>query len=475
MSESNRGCPDFRRASRLSRRDLIKVGAAGFAGLNLPTALRAAAAAGSGSGGAGARIPARAKSVVFLHQFGGPSHHDTFDMKPDAPDGVRSVFKPIDSSVPGLPICEHLPRLSRMMDRVALVRSVHHRMKNHNSATYYSLTGHAPPVDDIRLRDTRELYPAYGAVAAKLRPSEDPAVPSFVAYPHRLRDGSVTPGQTASFLGKAYDPFFVGDDPNSPDFKLPELRLPRALPPDRLDDRRALLRAIDNQTEGLIHWSETARGVDEFYDRALTMLASPRVREAFDLSREPDALRDAYGRHTYGQSCLLARRLVEAGVRFVTVYFAASIGRKGSGGWDTHGYNTQDLRDRLLPITDETLPTFLEDLASRGLLDETLVVWMGEFGRSPRITNTEKFGPDGRDHWPQCYTALFAGGGVSGGAVHGASDRIGAYPARDPVSPDDLAATMFHALGIDPETEVRDPLGRPLPIAAGKPVSALFS
>jgi hypothetical protein len=204
------------------------------------------------------------------------------------------------------------------------------------------------------------------------------------------------------------------------------------------------------------------------------MLASPKVKKAFDLNGEDPRLRDAYGRTTYGQSCLLARRLVEAGVRFVTVYYSEFIGGKGSGGWDTHGDNFNQLKERLLPNTDQTVPTLIEDLAARGLLDETLVVWMGEFGRSPRITNTQQFGPDGRDHWPQCYTAIMAGGGTRGGAIHGSSDKNGAYPATDPVRPDDIAATMFWALGIDPATEVYDTLNRPLPIADGSPITSIF-
>jgi uncharacterized protein (DUF1501 family) len=239
-----------------------------------------------------------------------------------------------------------------------------------------------------------------------------------------------------------------------------------------LEDRRGLQRLIDQQTD-LANWSETARGIDAFYARAATMLSSPRMKRAIDLSSEPDRLRDAYGRTTYGQSCLLARRLVEAGARFVSVYYSASIGGS-KGGWDTHGDNFNQLKNRLLPITDMAVPTLIEDLQARGLLDETLVVWMGEFGRSPKVQNTAKFGRDGRDHWPNCYTVLFAGGGIIPGAIHGSSDRIGAYPATDPASPDDIAATMFWALGIDPATEVTDPLGRPLPIAAGKPITRLF-
>jgi Protein of unknown function (DUF1501) len=460
----SRECPDFRAAQRFSRRAMLRAGTAGIAGLDLATWLGAAEKSG---------LQARARHIIFLHQFGGPSHIDTFDMKPNAPDGIRGEFKPIATGQPGLLISEHLPRFATILDRFAQVRSVHHTMRNHNSATYYSLTGHAPPLDDIRLRDTQELYPAYGSTVAFLNPADDPAIPSFVAFPHVLRDGSVTPGQHASFLGKGFDPFFIAQDPNRRGFQLPELTLPDRLPLDRLDDRRGLQKLIDAQTD-LLSWSETAQGIDAFYTRALTMLASPRVKQAFDLSLEPDRLRDDYGRTTYGQSCLLARRLVEAGVRFVSVYFSATIGG-GNGGWDTHGDNFNQLKRRLLPITDQTVPTLIRDLAARGLLEETLVVWMGEFGRTPRVMNTKQFGPDGRDHWPLCYTVLFAGGGTIPGAVFGSSDRTGAYPATDPVTPDDIAATMFWALGIDPATQVRDSLNRPLPIAAGQPVTAIFA
>lgn len=449
----------------MTRRSLLRVGAVGFAGLNLPNILRAA------ENGSGSVRQAKAKNIIFLHQFGGPSHIDTFDMKPDAPAGIRGEFDPIASSVPGLSITEHLPRMAPLMDKVTLVRSVHHNMKNHNPASYYSLTGSKPPLDDIRLQDTQELHPAYGSIVAKLRPSEDPAVPSFVSYPHVMRDGSVTPGQHASFLGKAYDPFFIGLDPNQPDFRLPELDLPESLPLNRLENRRELLGLIDQQAE-LLEWNATAQGIDEFYGRALSMLASPKVKEAFDLSQESDKLRDAYGRTEYGQGCLLARRLVETGVRFVNVYFSRSIGGAGSQGWDTHQNNFHDLKNRLLPMTDQTVPTLISDLYDRGLLDETLVVWMGEFGRGPKIGDRDG---KGRNHWPQCYTVLFAGGGMKGGYVHGSSDRIGAYPATEPVSPDDIAATMFHALGLDPATEIHDKLNRPFPIANGRAILPLFT
>jgi hypothetical protein len=461
----NPSCPDFFSANHPSRRALLKVGLAGFAGLNLPSLLRA-------SSSQEGPIP-RAKHVIFLHQFGGPSHIDTFDMKPTAPAQIRGDFKPISSSVPGVTLTEHLPRFSKILHHFAQIRSVNHSVKNHNSATYYSLTGHAPPLDDIRLRDTLELYPAYAGTVAKFKPVTDPAIPSAVSFPYLLRDGSVTPGQTASFLGKEFDPFYIGQDPGSPNFRLPELSLPSDTDMVRLGDRRELLKTIDKQTD-LLETAAIAQGIDRFYDRALTMLGSPSVKKAFDLSQEDAKLRDRYGRTTYGQSCLLARRLVESGVRFVTVYFSDTIGGAAGGGWDTHGDNCNRLKNRLLPITDQTVPTLIEDLDARGLLEDTLVVWMGEFGRTPRIATTQQFGPDGRDHWPKCYTVLMAGGGIKGGAIYGASDKIGAFPSLDAVSPDDIAATMYWALGIDPQAEFYDTLKRPLPIAAGKPITAIF-
>ena len=450
----------------LSRRRLLSIGGLGLLGLNLPRLF-----AGEERKPA---IKARAKSVIFLYQFGGPSHVDMFDMKPGAPEQIRGPHKPIASNVPGIEVSERLPRVARVMDKVTLVRSVHHPMKNHNSASYYALTGHAPPVDDIRLRDSLDLFPAYGSVVDRLAPVTD-GMPTFVSYPYVIRDGAVTPGQHASFLGKAHDPLLVTEDPNAADFRLPELSLPGNLSLDRLENRRELQKLVDRQSR-LLEISPAARGLDAYYDKVLAMLNSPRVSQAFDLSAEPEALRESYGRHTYGQSCLLARRLVEAGVRFVNVYFSDSIGGQSTtrGGWDTHGFNNTRMFPIIekfhLPITDQTLPTFLNDLDQRGLLDTTLVVWMGEFGRTPKINDNIS-----RDHWPMCYTVLLAGGGVKRGFVYGASDKNAGFPDRDPVRPDDLAATMFQLLGIDPATEVYDPANRPLPIAAGSPIAGVLA
>jgi len=449
----------------LNRRRALQIGGLGMFGLTMPKLLRAEATA--------AARAARAKSVVFLFQWGGPTHLETFDMKPDAPEGIRGLYKPMSSVVPGMPVCDKLPNVAKIMDKVTLIHSMTHTMKNHNSAAYYALTGKAPAVDDIRLRDSIELFPSYGSVVDHLRPLP-PGTPTFVALPHVLTDGSVTPGQHASFLGKRHDPLLVTEDPNGADFRLPELSLPAGVSVDRLQNRRALQNLIDDQIRLSEHSTE-ARALDETYTKALALLTSDKVKRAFDLQSEPAAVRDRYGRTTYGQSLLLARRLVEAEVKFINVYFSNTIGGQSfkEGGWDTHGFNNTHMYPFIekyqLPITDLTLPVFLNDLDERGLLDQTLVVWVGEFGRTPKLNAQAS-----RDHWPQCYTALLAGGGVKRGFVYGASDKDGAYPARDPVRPDDLAATMFAALGIEPETEVRDAQQRPLAVA-GEVVEEVFA
>jgi hypothetical protein len=448
-------------AAPWSRRRLLSAGGLGLFGLTQPRLLRANDLAGAD------KLIARAKSVVFLFQWGGPSHLETFDLKPDAPEGIRGFHKPIRSSADGIWVSDRLPKTAKIMDKVTLIRSMHHTMKNHNSAGYYALSGHAPPSDDQRLKDSPDLFPAYASVVDRLAPVQGD-IPTAASFPWTVSDGSFTPGQRASFLGKPHDPFFVLRDPSAPDFALPELSLPPGLSYERLNARRELQKLVDAQTR-LMDVSAEARGIEGYYEKALAMLHSEKLRAAFDLNREPAKVREAYGRTAYGQSCLLARRLVEAGVKFVTVNFAPSIGGQSTtaGGWDTHGFNDTRMFPIIdayhMPMTEQTLPTFLNDLDERGLLDTTLVVWVGEFGRTPRINKNFS-----RDHWPQCYTALLAGGGVKRGHVHGASDKNGEYPAEKPVKPDDLAATMYHLLGIRHDTEVRDVANRPVPISYGK-------
>lgn len=445
--------------SKYHRRSMLRVGGAGLLGLTIPKLLQGAEQAAKSNN----KIAPRAKSVIFLFQWGGPSQLDTFDMKPNAPATVRSPYRPISSSADGIQVCELLPEMANRMHHCTLIRTMTHTMKNHASAGYYALSGHAPPTDDQRLRDSLDLYPAYGSIVDRFAPNTN-GMPTFVAYPHVIRDGSIVPAQHASFLGKQHDPLLFLEDPNDPNFALPELSLPAGLSVERLQRRRELQQLVDQQVR-LMEYSELAQGFDDYYQRAISMLTSDNVRKAFDLSSEPPAIRDRYGRTTYGQSCLLARRLVEAGVKFTTVYFSSSIGgrRVNEGGWDTHGFDDTRMYNIVdkyqLPITDQTLPTLLDDLESRGLLDETLVVWMGEFGRTPEINKNES-----RDHWPQCYTALLAGGGVKGGYVYGVSDERAKYPAEKPVRPEDLAATIFQLVGIDPHTEIYDRNNRPLAI-----------
>ena len=448
--------------SRVSRRAVLRIGGAGLLGLSFPELLAATSAPK-------ARSKATAKAVIFLHQWGGPGQHETFDPKPDAPDKVRGWFGATKTKLPGVIFGERIPKLAALADTFTVIRCLQHTMKNHNSAGYYSLTGVAPPTDDQRLRDSIELFPAYGSIVDKLAPAPK-GVATFVSFPHVIADGSITPGQHASFLGKSHNPLFVNQDPNRADFRLPELTLPDNLPVGRLEHRTDILKLIDDQSD-LLETSLVARGLDDNYQKAVAMLTSPRFKEAFDLTKESQATRDRYGRTTYGQSCLLARRAVEAGARFVNVYYSRSIGGTGQG-WDYHGFKGESVvgrLDELLPIADQTLPALLGDLQERGMLDSTMVVWVGEFGRTPRISSN-----GGRDHWPECYSAVVAGGGAKRGFVYGASDKLGAYPTVGQARPEDLAATMFAALGLDPEAEITDKLNRPLPIARGKPIREIF-
>lgn len=467
----------------LLRRDLLRVGSLGAVGLALPDVLRANPTA------ARTTLAPRAKSCILFFLEGGPPHQDLWDMKPEAPLEIRGAFQPIASSLAGVPVCEHLPMLSRQMHRLALVRSVHHRIVDHNAGTYYALTGRSPVVGGrLILGDEPENFPPYGSVLAKFRTQSGLRVPEFVHLPDVMsNNGRDLPGQRAGFLGPAYDPLIAGD-PSAPDYRVPGLALPGDMSELRLTHRRALLDELDG-TAGRPPDEFRLRAMDTHYARAFTLLSSDETRRAFDLGREPHSIRDRYGFPDrvdrsvearkfgglphLGQSMLLARRLIESGVRLVTI----CTGRRFDQSWDTHRNNFALLKQSLLPYTDRAFSALLEDLAERGMLDETLVVAMGEFGRTPRVGQiTSGAGADsaGRDHWPHCYTVLLAGGGIKPGYVYGASDNFAAYPKTSPVTPEDIAATIYYALGLSPETLLHDPLNRPHALALGEPIVELF-
>lgn len=396
------------------------------------------------------------RSCILIFYYGGPSHLDTFDPKPDAPAEVRGEYRTITTSVPGVRVCEHLPRMARVMDHVALVRGLHHPMRNHNSAAAEALTGRTPAGGDQELlTDDPRGMPTLGSAVGFALGKRANLLP-YVALPYTLYNVVQLPGQTPGLLGSAYDRFQVERDPSSPDFRIAAFE-----GTGDLRDRAALLRGLDAST-----LPGPARRAGMNRDRALQLLAAPEVRRLFDIQKEPARVRDRFGRHRLGQSLLLARRLVEGGVNFVAVYDGQRNGQDAN--WDSHEKLFSRHR-QLIPPNDQALSALIEDLQARGLLDSTLVVAFSEFGRTPKIN-----GSGGRDHWPDCYTALLAGGGVTGGAVHGASDRIGAYPALDPATPADLAATIFWRFGIDPATEVTDQTGRPFRLTEGEPIRQMF-
>jgi hypothetical protein len=391
--------------------------------------------------------------VIFY--YGGPSHLDTWDMKPGAPREVRGEFSSIATSVPGLRVSEHLPHSARVADRLAIVRSLHHPMTNHNAAAFATLGGRNPARGDQELlSDNANDPPCLGSILSRQLPRR-PDLPTFVALPHVMYNVVKLPGQAAGFLGSMHDPFQVAQDPNAQDFR-GALELPGDLSLDRLDRRAALLRRIDPAGDG------------EDLDRALELLRSSALRRAFRLADEDPRRRDRYGRTRLGQSLILARRLIEEGVRFVAVFDGVRNGQLAN--WDSHENNFGRHKDDLLPPADRAFAALIDDLTSRGLLDSTLVVALGEFGRTPKINPKA-----GRDHWPHCFSAVLAGGGVQGGTVHGASDKLGASPDRDGVTPADLAATLFWRFGLDPAAEIVDRTGRPYRLAEGQPLRALFS
>jgi hypothetical protein len=446
----------------INRRELLQVGYSGLLGLGLSSLPAAAAPASAG------RPTRKPKSVIIVYLTGAPSHIDTFDLKPDAPPEVRGEFKPIATSVPGIHVGEHLPRLAARADKYALVRTLSHRENNHLVATHHVLTGYPQPGAFFDKVASRSDWPCYSSGLGYLRPRTD-GVPSGVNLPTFLVEGPLTwPGQHAGFLGPRCDPWQISRDPNAADFRVDSLRLAAGLEIDRLDDRRALLEQVDRQQQALSAQAETRRLTDQ-QQKAFAMLTSGKLAQAFEMEREPVTVRDRYGRHAFGQSLLLARRLVQAGVPVVQ----ANMGRVQN--WDTHGDNFTRLKKELLPPLDRGVAALLDDLTATGLLDETMVMLLGEFGRTPKIGGQPGSKGAGRDHWAPCFFGLFAGAGVRGGQVIGKSDKVGAYPATTPFSPDDVGATVYHVLGIDPASEVRDRQDRPTQLNRGSVMQCLFT
>jgi hypothetical protein len=450
----------------ISRRELLQVGYSGLLGISLPAGL--APPARAGLAGTDQERPRMPKSVILVFLTGAPSHLDMFDMKPEAPPEVRGEFKPIATKVPGVAICEHLPRLAARTDKYAIVRALAHRENNHLVATHHLLTGHPQPGAFFDKVASRDDWPCYAATLNYLHPRND-GVPGGVNLPTFLMEGPLTwPGQHAGFLGPKFDPWQITRDPNQRDFRVDSLRPAPGLEVTRLNDRRALLDHVNRQQDRLMDLA-VERRLSEQQQLAFSVLTSGRIARAFELDREPLAIRERYGRHAFGQSLLLARRLVQAGVPVVQ----ANMGRVQN--WDTHSGNFATLKNRLLPPLDRAVAALLDDLEGTGLLEETLVVMLGEFGRTPKITTMPGARSAGRDHWAACFFGVFAGAGVRGGQVIGKSDRIGAFPTTTPYSPDDVGATVYHVLGVDPAVEVRDRQDRPVRLNRGGVMQSLFT
>jgi hypothetical protein len=439
----------MKRCNSLSRRQFV--GAAGLAGLGLGLAPRLAGAARTAALSSG-----RIRSCILVFYYGGPSHLDTLDPKPNAPAEVRGEYRSIATSVPGVRVSEHLPRTARLMNRLALVRGLHHPMRNHNSAAAEALTGRTPAGGDQELlTDDPRGLPTLGSAVSFALGRRAHVLP-YVALPYTLYNVVQLPGQSPGMLGGAYDRFQVDGDPSNSNFRVAAFD-----GAGDLGERVSLLRRFDRGS-----LPGRAARADVYRERALRLLASPEIPRLFDLAKEPQRVRERYGRHRLGQSLLLARRLVEGGVNFVAAFDGQTNGQEAN--WDSHE-NVFPRHRQLIPPSDQALSALIEDLDSRGLLDTTLVLALGEFGRTPRINRNA-----GRDHWPDCYSVLLAGGGVQGGAVHGASDNIGAFPNADPVTPAELAATVFWRFGLDPATEIIDQTGRPFRLAEGEPIRRIF-
>jgi uncharacterized protein DUF1501 len=460
----------------ISRRELLRVGGLGLGGLALPNLLSAKSALAAGGGGRstpyGGQAFGRARSCILLYMVGGPPQHETFDPKPEASADVRGQFKAIPTTVAGLQVGELMPQLARLADRYAVVRSVSTDVNAHTGSGYWMLTGHPHPNRHGESIPPAPMdWPHIGAVMRRLLPAGRD-LPSVVTLPEPIKNnpGVIVAGQNAGFMAVEHEPFLLECDPSAPAFQVPGLSPLQDLPPARLDRRRSLLSQVNHALD-MAHTRETFARENAVFHQAFDLLTSDRARRAFDLRLESPKLRERYGIHKFGQSCLLARRLVEAGVRLVTVNWPREPNDldKGNPVWDTHSDNAGRLKSSLMPPMDQGTSALLEDLAARGLLEETLVVWMGEFGRTP------KHNPGGgRDHWGHVFSVMLCGGGIRGGIVYGESDALGAYPQSDRVGPEELHATLYHCLGLPSASEITDKLNRPLRACDGEPIRELL-
>ena len=445
----------------LDRREWLRVGGLGAFGLSLPTLLAARPAS--------AHPEPKAKACILLFLLGAPPQQETWDPKPDSPAEAKGDLKPIQSATPGLLVGETMPLTARLTNKIAVLRAVSTNDNAHSSSGYYMTTGvpHAPIGVENAKPGAPNDWPSLGAIVRKLK--GDHPLPAAVTLPEQTaNDGNLTwPGQDGGFLGRSCDPWLLDCDPNAAQFQLPGLALPADVPSMRFDQRRTLLEQVDRHLGQLDHGGAPADHLGQSR-QAFDMINSPAAKRAFRLDEECPRVRDRYGRTKFGQSCLLARRLVEAGVSLVRVNWSRVAGAPNNGHWDTHSKNTESMK-ALMPILDRAYTALLDDLSDRGLLDSTLVIWTGEFGRTPKLN-----GAGGRDHWGPVFSVALAGGGVRGGVVEGASDKLAAYPKDGRVLPPDLTATVFHCLGIPPDTEIRDSLGRPLPISRGEVIRSIL-
>ena len=447
----------------LSRRQVLRIGAAGVAGSAIPFASRPAAAT---------PVPARAKSVLLVLLSGGPSQLDTLDPKPNAPAEIRGEFSSIDTAVPGVSICEHLPKLAEQLGRWSVVRSLAHLEHNHLLATHVALTGRPTPIprggSDLDRVESRFDFPNFASALDWIRPRND-GIPNGVSLPNYYIEGPLTwPGQYAGFLGPKHDPWQINQDPNDPNFRIDSLSLQPGVTSPRLLSRQHLLEEL-NRSPATREAGGRMASFGQQQELALSLLTSDRVAKAFDIQREDTTVRDRYGRNKFGQSLLLSRRLIEAGVPIVQ----AAMGIVQT--WDTHVDNWGRLKNTLLPQLDQGLAALMDDLSATGLLEQTMVIVMGEFGRTPRISVLPGEAVAGRDHWAHTYSGLFAGAGIRGGQVIGQTDEIAAYPTTRPWSPADVCTTLFDALGVSPDEMIMDPLGRPNHLMNGDVIEPLYT